>query len=55
MLPIANSPEYAEEIAIENQHAIDELKRGAIHFHSEENDEMAAGSSQCQFHGYSKL
>ena len=49
------SPEYAEEIAIENQQAIDELERGAIHFHDEENDEMAAGSSQCRFCGYTKL
>ena len=45
----------AEAIAIENQQAIDELERGAIHFHDEENDEMAAGSSQCQFRGYTKL
>ena len=48
-----NSPEYAEAIAIENQQAIDELERGAIHFHDEENDEIAAGSSQ--FRGYTKL
>ena len=50
-----NSSENAEAIAIENQQAIDELERGAIHFHDEENDEMAAGSSQCQFCGYTKL
>ena len=50
-----NSPEYAEAIAIENQQAIDELERGAIYFHDEKNYEMAAGSSQCQFRGYTKL
>ena len=50
-----NSPEYTEAIAIENQQAFDELERGSIHFHDEKNDEMAAGSSQCQFCGYAKL